>query len=43
VNCMRLPAFLILAAMLSLTACGKKGDPIRPGEEAQLEERGLFE
>jgi hypothetical protein len=31
-------AFLLLAAALAVSSCGKKGDPIRPGEEPKEEE-----
>ena len=36
-------AVALLAALVALSGCGKKGDPIRPGEEAELEEQELFE
>ena len=37
---LRLAAFLLLGLILSVSACGKKGDPIRPGDEP-LEEQLL--
>ena len=30
---LRLLSLLLLAALLAVSACGKRGDPIRPGEE----------
>ena len=39
---LRLVALALLAALLSLSACGKKGDPIRPGEEPE-ERESLFD
>jgi hypothetical protein len=35
-------AAALLAVIAALSACGKKGDPIRPGEEPPAEEEELF-
>jgi hypothetical protein len=42
-NILRLSGIALLAMLITVSACGKKGDPIRPGEEAKLEEQELFE
>ena len=34
----RLVAMLLLGAVLAVPACGKKGEPIPPGEEATQED-----
>ncbi len=36
-NMLRLITMAVLAATLTVTACGKKGDPVRPGTEQQEE------
>ena len=35
-------AAALLAVLAALSACGKRGDPIRPGEEPAAEEEELF-
>lgn len=37
---LRLLVFLLLASVLAVSGCGKKGDPIRPGDAP--EEKKLF-
>ena len=32
---LRLLSLLLLASLLALSACGKRGDPVRPGEEPE--------
>ena len=36
-------AAALLAVLAVLSACGKKGDPIRPGEEPPEEQSGIEE